>query len=338
MRKRSTVPWILTSLMAIFVYGLTYQAKHRPPPDPAYEFYDTSRVYIQLGDFQEMPDIFGRYNNIVEGQRKIVQGKELDGNKIELKFPVNSPRPALVYVDEKVIEIFLVPDSTLDIFMNVAPGTGAIDELSFDGSTADICQYYQAKSNYFKSVNLKASRNTLRSDDFTAFATKLDSMAAKEIAFLYGYQNKHNLPNWFGHFEHNEILYHKGYLKLSNAYNREVKPELLDVLKYNNEEAVFSYYYYLYLKAMISSTFELSNSSFSPEQARLSASRFQLATADTLLHGEMHDVFITRIIFSYLKQNKLDLTQELLFEYGDNFNKRKYFRFLQARVKEKLVG
>ena len=42
-------------------------------------------------------------------------------------------------------------------------------------------------------------------------------------------------------FEKNEVLYHKAYLKLSKAFNRDVSGEYLDQLPVHNEEAVFSY-------------------------------------------------------------------------------------------------
>ncbi|RMG19217.1 MAG: hypothetical protein D6730_21935 [Bacteroidetes bacterium] len=334
--KRATVPWIIALLMCVYVFGLTYHAKNRPPPDPAYDFYDTTLVEVFIFDFQDLPDVYGRYNNIVEGERQLVEAIPDNAGHYRLAFKVNSPRPAVLYIDDEALEILLVPDSTLSISLYLNPSTNRPDSLQFVGYTAPMCQYYLDKSRTFSEVQSHLSRNTLKSEDFADFSRKLDEMALEELRFLSSYGG--SLPHWFFNFERSEILYQKAYLKLANAYKREVPAGYLDEVALNNEDAVFSYYYYLYLKSYLAAITEHmplpQTPAWGERERRL---LLQMAVADTLLRGEVHDVFLTRMIFNQLKQNQMDFAAHLLEAYRGHFNRRKYERFLQTQYREKTA-
>lgn len=235
------------------------------------------------------------------------------------------------------MEVFLVPDSTLTLSVFLNTSNFRPDSVAFEGYTAGICDYYQKKSRYFREVQSLRSRNTLNSEDFAAFSAQLDAMAMESLDFLTRYDMQHQLPNWFFDFERSEILYQKAYLKLSNAYNRPIEPQYLDEVALNNEQAVFSYYYYLYLKAYIAARPELQEpggQSMDQQEARL---RAQMNMADTLLQGEMHDVFLTRMIFNQLKREQLQLVESLLDTYRGKFNRKKYERFLMTQFRLKTA-
>ena len=59
----------------------------------------------------------------------------------------------------------------------------------------------------------------------------------------------------------------------------------------------------------------------------------QLAVADTLLEGEVHDLFLTRSIFELLRRSQNQLAKELMSQYENSFNSKKYFRFLDYQLK-----
>ena len=327
--KTSIAPWIFLAMLSVFVYGLTYHAENRAKPDPAYDFYDTTVVKVRLPGTDERHDVFGRFNNILEGQREFVTGKAMGFEEYRLVFKVNSPRPALLYLDDEVIEIFLVPgDTTLKVSIRANPLSYQIDSLDFEGEAAGICKYLRAKSDRFHQAQLRSSRNLVADDEFSVFAAKLDSMAARELGFLAEQEIFATLPEWYVDFEKNDILYQKAYLKLSNAYNRTVPREYLDHLPLNNSSAVFSYYYYLFLKTYINQ--QLGESRPEASEALIQA---QLQLADSLLEAEPHDVFITREIFGQLQQNELPLVRKLLREFEDRFYSKKYGRFLRRQFK-----
>ena len=333
MMRHSVVPWILTVFMAVFVLVLQWRTERRTPPQITYGFYDTTTVNILVGSNENQHDgfldIYGTYNNVVEGQRQIVKAQAISDGMLQLLFEVNSPRPAMLYLNEKALQVFLVPDSTLTLEVKTNPLSYQIDSVFFHGYSSEISYYYQEKSNRFGEITRRSNRNTVYADNPIIFSSLLDSMADEELVLLNEYQALHALPEWFVNFEQNEILYHKAYLKRSN-HEPEKFQLYPDKVPVNNEGAVFSYYYYLYLKSYIAQTYP--GSAGRSEEATLR----QMAVADTLLSGEIHDVFFTRTVFDYLRRDQLTFAETLMDKYGDNFNSKKYQRYLHARIKDRL--
>ncbi|MEZ4771797.1 MAG: hypothetical protein R3D00_01360 [Bacteroidia bacterium] len=336
--KQPIVPWIIVGIMCMYVYGLAYHAEHRTPPDPSYDFYDTTTVRVVIDGSNIVHDIYGRFNNILEGERLLVKARDAGPNQYKLTFKVNSPRPAVLFIDDEDLEIFLVPgDTSLVVHATVDPSAYLIDSLNFDGTTSGICSYYKNKTNRFQKVHLRSTRSIVDSEDFTQFSLKLDSMAARELSFLAEQQIYDSLPDWFVDFERTEILYQKAYLKLSRAYNRDIPANMLDKVKIDNEAAVFSYYYYLYLNSYFSAldpSLSASNvDSLSPQELLVTESRIRMA--DSLLTNGPHDVFITRSLFTHLKNNEIDFVRSLFQKYKDKFFSKKYYRFIDMQLKER---
>lgn len=336
--KQPIVPWIIVGIMCLYVYGLTYHAEHRIPPEPSYDFYDTTTVRVVIDGSNVVHDIYGRFNNILEGERVLVKARDAGPNQYKLTFKVNSPRPAVLFIDDEDLEIFLVPgDTSLVVHATVDPNVYLIDSLNFDGTTSGICSYYKNKTRRFQKVHLRSARSIVDSEDFSQFSLKLDSMAARELSFLAEQQIYDSLPDWFVDFERTEILYQKAYLKLSRAYNLEIPTHMLDKVKIDNEAAVFSYYYYLYLNSYFSmldpTHAENSADSLSYQDQLVTASRIHLA--DSLLTQGPHDVFITRSLFTHIKNGEWDFVKSQFEKYKDKFFSKKYYRFIDMQLKEK---
>lgn len=332
--KLSAYPWIIASLLSVFVMGLTYYADHRLPPDPTFAFYEKTEVKVIFNDNSGIWDVYGSYNNIVEGQRRLVKANLLNETQYKLEFLVNSPRPATLYINEETFEIFLLPDSNLSVYVDINPNTSRLERVSFVGSTQDICEYYQAKVTEFGSSRMQRKRFLSQTDDFDSYASMLDSSFQAEKRFLQGYNNLHPLPKWFSEFELSEITYQKAYLKRYDALNRDIAESKLDSVPLNNENAVFSYYYYLYLQTYISQQVDPPSSSLPAEDRYKQLTTKHLDVANNILEGEMHDVFLTRIIFNNLMRNRIDFAARLIERYRDSFNEKKYLRFLLAQLKE----
>ena len=329
--KHSAIPWILVALMGTYVYSLSHYAKNRPLPDPSYDFYDTTSVNIVIKGSEESHSITGQFNNILEGERQLTPARMIAPNTYKLVFKVNSPRPAMLYVDDEVIRIFLVPgDTSLDISMRYLPEKYLIDSLQFEGKTARICEYFQAKTVKFEHVHIRALRNTIATENLIHYGNKLDSLAARELGFLAEKEILFNLPDWFVNFERNEILYQKAYLKLSRIFNQPYPTAYLDEVKLSNEDAVFSYYYYLYLDAYFTHLSQQNTTELQDSDTR----QKYLSLADTLLKEGPHDVFMTREIFSYLASQP-DLAEKLFEIYEDNFFSKKYVRFLDTQINQR---
>lgn len=318
------IPWVILTLMTVYVFGLSFYANNRKTPEPAFDFYGTTRVQVSLLDRGEQQDsshnVFGSYNNIIEGAKQHVQATRTPEGYYEVNFRVNSPRSATLFIDDEAVEIFLVPDSNLHISSVYDWQNYKLDELAFEGYTAGICGYYHEKEERFGRQHVRAYRTTAYADSMQRHAHILDSLAIQELAYMLIRSAPNDLPDWFIDFEKNEILYQKAYLKLANAYNRETYDGYLDDIPLNDQSAVFSYYYYLYLRTY-----------FQHRTGSTSLSR-QLTSADSLLQGEVKDVFLTQNIFSLLSSDKKTEAKAYLEKYLNSFGRRKYERFLSKQV------
>ncbi len=332
MSKNALYPASLMTLMAAYIALLAYRASNKDLPTPVYAFYDTTFVQINIAPAAELYDVYGIYNNILEGQRQIVKAEILPDSSYQLAFQVNSPRPAFVYINDEAIGVFLTPDSTLVMSVKMLLPAFRIDSIHFKGYTSKIAEYYHQKSLRFNNIHLRSSRNTIPIEDFCKYSQTLDSMAEQEITFLALYNLQTPLPDWFISFEQSEIAYHKAYLKLSGGSYSDDKSTCLDKVPLNNEDAIFSYYYYLYLKAYIKDHLMQTTSLALP--ADLNEPTIQLTVADTLLKGNIHDVFLTRTIFELIQRNRIDQASLLLEQYRASFKSKKYLRFLDYQLKQ----
>lgn len=329
--NRHFIPWTILTVLAFLVLGLTYRAENYIPPDPTYDFYDTAFVKVQIHGSNGIHDLFGRYNHILHGNRVLIKAEETGQGEYLLEFPVFSPRPAVLFVDDEALEIFLQPgDTTLNVEMWYTPATYAFDSIRYTGTMAPVCEYYLSKSTEFNRVHIRGMSNTVGTDDFGKFSARLDSMAAWELGLLAQQQVFSDLPEWFVKFERNDILYQKAYLKLSQSFNRDVDQSLLDNLPADNQDAEFSYYYYLYLHTFFSKN--ESRPAANDSIGQIQEVERQLSLADQSLIGSPHDVFMTRVVYSLIQQGKLDEAGEILKQFKGKFKSKKYFRYLKATL------
>jgi len=319
------LPWVILTLMTVYVFGLSFYSNNRETPEPEFDFYGTSQVFVTIIDEGEPQDsihsVYGSYNNIIEGSRQHIEADLLDG-QYSVSFKVNSPRSATLFINDEAIEIFLVPDSALALTVTYDWNESSLSVPSFTGYTSGICRYYVEKAQRFGRQHVRAYRTTAFDDSLERHAHVLDSLAVQELAYILIRSTANQLPDWFVDFEKNEILYQKAYLKLTNAYNREVYEGYLDEIPLQDESAVFCYYYYLYLQ------------SFCQEHAIDKTIGGKMAVADSLLSGEVKDVFFTQHIFSLTSKDEPEQAQKLLKIYKTAFSKKKYERFLQKQLEK----
>ncbi|MCI4666680.1 MAG: hypothetical protein MRZ79_00865 [Bacteroidia bacterium] len=327
--RHPVFPWIILLFMGFYVFALSYYAENRGPTDPSYNFYDSTTVEVFCVGLEETPEVYGRFNNILEGRKQIVAARDIDSFRLKLIFRVNSPRPATIYVNEEALDVILLPgDTSLKIQLNFAKEDGSLSDVYFNGESASMAYYHLDKRKKLKQQNIRASRHVVLTQGFGNYSKAVDSMAARELVFLVEQEVFNTLPAWFVEFEKNEILYQKAYLKLSAAYNKEVEEELLDEVVIDNPKAVFSYYYYLYLNAYFShlQQGQLKELDYEEVVGR------QLTLADSLLTNETHDVFISRLIFQQLAMDNYSLSEKLYLQYKQKFNSQKYKRYLKTQL------
>ena len=329
MSKNAIYPATLMTLIAAYIALLAYKASNQTLPTPDYDFYDTTYIHIHISPNVELYDVYGVYNNILEGQRELVKAYIAEDSVYKLAFQVNSPRPGFVYINNEAINIFLAPDSALHLHVDFNQSGQQIDTMEFSGYTAEISRYYKAKSLEFNNVRLRSTRNTIVEENLCEYSSTMDSIAKEERTFLALYNLDRPLPPWFIRFEQSEIAYQKAYLKLAEAQNSPQNTPCLDEIDLNNEGAKFSYYYYLYVKSYIRKYLTENVDPSQPKDVEA-----YLSVADTLLDGEVHDLYMTRSIFELLRRKRIPLAGKLIRRYEEKFNSKKYLRFLEYQLKQ----
>ncbi len=320
----------------MYVMALNYVVNNQGPEQPTYNFYDSTLVCLE-GAGEPIYQVVAEYNNVLEGNRRMVMGRSSAAG-ICLTFQVNSPRPAVLYVNDQAYDIFLMPGDTSLVGTIVPQHKDTIsweDTIYFSGKAEKICQYYQSRTQKLGDDHIRA-RGYLDADTLVnRYFQRLDSLAAKELVFLVEHEVFSALPDWFVASEKNDILYQKAYLKLARAFNRELSGVDLDLVTLDNAGAVFSYYYYLYLETYFKSQIHRSLT-YVPSWGEVLER--QLKLADSLLTGDQHDVCLARLLFQQLNQQEegLRFVGELIEEYQPAFNRQKYFRFIKIQWEERV--
>lgn len=325
---RTPAPLVITGLMMGLLTLLNFYHKQHKGHSQ-FNFYQKSEVEVVLNTPQNYA-VQGIYNNVVDGDKKIVSGIEKDANTYRLTFEINSHRPVTLYVEGESIELFIVPDSLLRVFVYL-DDYGVMDSCRFEGYTAECCRYMRAKAEMFGVNRVRNVKNLLSSENLGSYSKRLDSLDRKEQDFYSAYNSQHPLPELFATFEMNQMKYHKAYLKLLNLGEQPSENGYLDSVVIDNPSALYNYYYYLFLNAYFSrkihETGQKSTDAVSEETL------LQLAGRE--LKGEVKDVFTTRTIWGLVKKNKISEAQDFLQKYKETFENRKYYRYLKTQLDKK---
>ncbi|MDX1906691.1 MAG: hypothetical protein SF053_06625 [Bacteroidia bacterium] len=333
--ENRVIPILILLMISVYVFGLEYRAQHQVPPEPTYQFYDTTIVRIRIQGPDTMHNAYGRLIDILEEGSRLIEAVAEGPNQFRLVFPLNGPRPATLYVDDLPFQVMLVPgDTSLIANLRWQADSQQIDSIWFEGHLQNICTYYLTKSSRINTQHIRRSFNTIQASNYPAYAAKLDSAAARELAFLAEQEVFSVLPQWFTDFEKNEILYQKAYLKRSAASMAGYSPTRHDPVKLDNSAAVFCYYYYLYLKTYIGeldSLAVLPPESDTTRQLPMIAGR-HLAVASELLTGEPWDIYITQILYRMVKNGFTAEATSMLQQYEPTFSSARYSRFLWKEI------
>jgi|GEM_PF-2242650 len=335
--KKLAIPFVLLAIVTSYIFALTQYAQHRRSSPMSFQPNSSTLVKVNIPHSSDEHGIYASFNDILSGKRRIVEADPMKAHsQYAIQFDLNSPASSLIYIDDEVLEVFLIPEDTLVINIDFNPETYRMDHVTFKGVTADMCQYFFEKSAELGQVNIRSSRNVVDCSDPVVYAKLLDSLALKELSFLKAYQQSHSLPEWFSNYEQSEIVYQKAYLKLSHPLNRSTDESYFDKVKLNNERAIFSYYYYHYLRMYISQlSDEVDLACLKPEESQRVMAINQLAEAEKILTGEVLDVFLCQVIIRNMNMKRDEVVKELLDRaYTHNFEGETYYRYIKTRLQE----
>ncbi len=318
---RTPAPTVISVLILLYILGLSYYSHYIKKDDPEFSFYSKSTItLVPLTKSGELM-INAVFNNVIEGQRESVPAVASDSGAYIIDIDVNSPRPATIYIEGESVEVFLIPDSSLTIYFSLNPSSQTLDSVKFKGAASEICRFYRLAEN-----RVYTQVSTLSSEDLNQYAKKVDSLTKNEIDFLDKMKDSLSLPEWFVKFEHNELTYFKAYSKMVAVGNKPIPGGLMEGVPLDNEDAIFSYYYYLYLNQYFK---WLSKDKVKSENPQI----YSLKLSDSLLKSEAHDIYLTRTIVHCMQKNQYE-TAKLLFDKYSKIKQKKYYRFLERTLEK----
>lgn len=292
-----------------------------------------------------LPFLSPDYINDYKFTEKLILGNNPDSI---LNYKISIPCETYLIIDRKLwLPVFLVPDDTLYMSLNLSDSSKIIESIKFKGNLASINEFqiarYKRNKKGFDEICLDIFGAKLAVIDMQR---KIDSISTIESNFINEYLKNYTLPDWYLVFLNNQLTYKAAYYKLYNLNYRkgqnieEEKPnnyyDFLNDIKINNEDAATSCYYYYFMHQYCNMLMVKDSSVFNPIENKKLIGLKELQLADNLLNGEIESIFKSYIISEFIIDQGLnDLAGEIIEEQKDKIiPKYRYYlkKYLQDRM------
>ncbi len=265
-----------------------------------------------------------------------------------LSFKISSPTEASLIIDEYLwLPVFLVPDDTLYMSFDLSDSSKIIQSISFKGKYASINNYkikrYKKFKESFEDKCAALSRSNL---SVMELQNAIDSVENIELHFLNNYLEKNTLPNWFINYERNQIIYRAAFdkaVKINSwkwANIEEKIPnnyyDFINDIKINNEDALISQYYYYFIWTYFNRFLPNDIYKMEVNERRKIIGAKYLEISDSLLTGEIKDVFNAFIISHYIiDKGMYELADGIIKKQKLGKNDLKYATYLERCLNDK---
>lgn len=252
----------------------------------------------------------------------------------ERQFEIPCEYPSALYCNlgNSAFTAFLEPNDTLKL--NVILNDNSIDTILFEGKTKILCDYYWLKQQTLKYWDLRIPLN-MAPKNTKAIKQNTDTLMHNELEFLSNYLSCNMLPEWFINTEQSQIIYLCNSFKESQKalferfLHLQFNPDKdyytsLDTLEINNPKAIFSYWYFNFLKSHLVYK-DIDVEKIKGDEWKVLTTQKGLSKAKEVLTGEVRDIFEYECLNSYLNWTKeLDDYDELFTQHKNDF-KDQYF-------------
>jgi len=265
-----------------------------------------------------------------------------------LNYKISSPTETNLIVDRNLwLPVFLVPGDTLSISFNLSDSSKIIQSIRFEGKYASINEYkirrYEKFRESFEDKCAELSRSNL---SVMKLQNAIDSVATVELDFFNNYLEKNSLPNWYINYERDQIIYRAAFDKVVKidswkwAHIEEKIPNnyynFINNIKINNEDAFISQYYYYFLwiyfnRFLPNDIYKMDVS----ERRKILGSEY-LKISDSLLTGEIKEIFNTFIISHFIIDDGMfQLATENIEKQKLGKDNLKYADYLEGYLKDR---
>ncbi len=255
-----------------------------------------------------------------------------------ISYEVASPQKGFLSIDNLGATIYLVPNDTLVLSLNLSQ-SHPWQDYQFSGRYASINQYYFDQARELNAV-LTYSRALLANEmpTLVLYQQKMDSLLRVEQTYLSSYVKKHSLPTWFIQKERQQIRYSDAaYRTNAVSYRRFTKKDSADAVPenfysfvtpnlLNDASAVHlidyqrfltDYFFYLYFK----------------QKKIESAADYLPVLASKYLSGVAWDIFMARLLSEYLAGLPTS-GEQMLAKYYPKFTNKQWINQLRTYYRD----
>jgi peroxiredoxin len=265
-----------------------------------------------------------------------------------LNYKISNPTDTDLILDSKLwIPLILVPGDTLFLTLNLSDSSKIIEQLEFDGKNATINDYQIKRHKHFKErYSAKCASLSRSNKSIIELQNAIDSITTEELDYFNNYIKDNPLPNWYVYYEKNQIIYRGSFDKTykinswkwanfgknapANSY------DFIDNIKVNNQEALISdqYYYFLYQyfdKFLPNDIYTMEVS----KRRKILGLKY-LEISDSILSGEVKEVFQTFILSQFVIDMGMNqIAEEIISEQKLKKKGLSYVEYLEKYLNDK---
>lgn len=345
----------ITSIFSMCLFCFLSCSKTKKTDVFTFQFYKQATLIVKSNPNNNEHSIVGRYLTFLPpdyiNNYKFADTLNVnDTDDLILSFKISSPTEASLIIDEYLwLPVFLVPDDTLYMSLDLSDSSKIVENIRFDGKYASINEYRSRRfENFRESFEDKCAEIGRNDLSVMELQNTIDSVETIELSFLNNYIEENSLPKWFIEYERNQINYRAAFdktYKINNwKWNNTEKEAPINYygfiknIKINNEDALISPYYYYFLWQYFDSFLpnEIYKMDVSERRKIVRLKLFEIS--DSLLTGEVKDVFRTLITSQLIiDQGMYSLAEDKIIEQKSRTNNLKYVNYLENYLKDKLT-
>ncbi len=317
-------------IILILLFNISCQ-KNNEPDYLTYHFDKKATVIIKNLSSDTTSNISGNYISLLPPDfiRNYVKPEiQFNSSEVILTYNLSCPSSVELFINDIQLPLFLVPGDTLNIIADLLQGD-FLSKLVFIGNLSSINKYkLQRKLKYGKGFEQKCAELFNANNEADILNAGIDSIKTEELNFLNDFTQNQNFPEWYLTYETNQILYTSVYTKIADKEPEDYK-NIMNEIKLNNPNTIICPSYYGFLNMHFNNLLrkELLQMSLA-ERKKQMGFRYLKAT-DSLLTGEIKDVYKTYIISSLIIDlGMYDIASNTIAEEKGKMNE-KYIRYLE---------
>lgn len=307
--------WLLLAVL-FYLHTLSATAQSQVP---AYTFGDSTYIELRCANCSGYATFNLRYQTTIPAKMEKVPMHRDEASVFRATVKVHQPQFGLFRMNTGLtFPFYALPGDSLIVTLDIN-NFDVIQNISYDGLSSAICQYYFARQQELKYPETSAKLYDLK------YVSYKDSLLTLEQHFLEQYAQEHpELPAWFVRTERAENPYYR-------IWDFKTPP-------FQRPDALFAKQYFNYLGIAFRNQIATEIIQLADDETRAKAIlKSYLRQADTHLEGEVRDVFKTLTLTTWLpKVHNLNFADSILRAHRYSFERSKYQRYLE-RFRDEVI-